>query len=699
MKGARPARRPTGLPRAVGIGAIERSLRVHHRAAGSAIFAAALLIRLFYFMQIRAAPPIAAFQNWAETDMHYFDDWGRDLASGDLLSRQISIPMHRWQRDVAATYLTTHPDEQRALSAAARGAPTDLESLLWARWLHLPQFYQDPLYGYGVGAVYRVFGPDPQLVLAVQLALGALSVFLIWTLSRLFFDSLVGAVAAVLALLCAPLLFYEGLLLRDSIIVCAALAVTWLAATVWQSHRLWPLALLGFAVGLASLLKSTFLLFALAAGLVLVLEPGRSARRIIAYSLGFACALAPLIARNLAVGVPALAFASSGPFNFVTSNEVDYPPDVGLAINPPVLAHFLGDTPATWEDAIATVASMQTATGYAAMLWEKWARAWHWYEIPNNENFYYTRHLIPVLVWLPLTFRWIAPLGIVGIVMALRRLRARWPLFLLLAVSLAPLLGFYVLGRFRATLIAAAIPFAAFTIVEIGRLFRRGRLGRGAVAIAGIVACASWSGQALGPHQVLIRASDWILPYSVLYESRIEEAARAQQWAAGAQAYAEYFNRYEPTSQDIAGAGDPSLAPELARMHRQCAELFDAAGDHASADAQLAAANRLDRLPPRPQVVPHPGCEIREPLFQWISGGTPRTECGRRSGRSSRAIKNGDYRETEPTSGRSGRSAPTGPRSAGEPERLDHRAARAGHRSGHHRRLRTRPGLRTRQLG
>ena len=25
------------------------------------------------------------------------------------------------------------------------------------------------------------------------------------------------------------------------------------------------------------------------------------------------------------------------------------------------------------------------------MLWRKWDRTWHWFEIPNNENFYYYR--------------------------------------------------------------------------------------------------------------------------------------------------------------------------------------------------------------------------------------------------------------------------------------------------------------------
>lgn len=599
VKGARLERRRPGPRRFdLGIGALERSLRAHHWVLGLTIFSAAALLRLFYFVQIRAAPPIAAFQNWTEADMHYFDAWGRDIASGDLLSRHISIPMDRWQRDVAATYLTNHPDAQWALATDARGTPLDLESELWGRWLHLPQFYQDPLYAYGVGAVYRVFGADPQFVLAAQLALGALSVVLIWTLSRLFFDPLVGIVAALLALLCAPLVFYEGLLLRDSTIVGAALVLTWLTATVWQSHRLWPLALLGVAVGVCCLLKSTFLLFASGAGLVLALEGGRSVRRVIAYSFGLACGLAPLVVRNVGVGVPPLALASSGPFNFVTSNEVDYPPDVGLGINPPVLAHFLGDTPATWADAVATVASKQTAAGYTALLWEKWTRAWHWYEIPNNENFYYARRLIPILAWLPLTFRWIAPLGIMGIVLTIRRIRSRWPLFLFLAVSVAPLVGFYVLGRFRVTLIAATIPFAAFTIVETNRLLGRRRLSRGAILVAGIVACASWTGQPLGSHQVLIRASDWILPYSVLYESRIEEAARTQQWAVGAHAYAEYFDKYEPTRQDTAASGDPSLAPELARMHRQCAELFDAAGDHGAANAQLALAKLLDRFPP-----------------------------------------------------------------------------------------------------
>lgn len=589
-----------------GLATTEHALTLHRRSVGCAIVVVAVLLRLLYFVQFSAVPSIVGFQRWPETDMHYFDAWGREIASGDVLSRDLSIPMHRWQSDIAVAYVANHPSDQPSLDAAALADHADVESLLWRRWLHVPQFYQDPLYAYAVGALYYAFGTDLRIALACQLALGVLSIVLIWCISRRFFGELVGAVAAGLGLLCAPLLFYEGLLLRDSVIVCGALILTCLASTMLPRAGVRPLIVVGFAVGVCCLLKSTFLLFAAAVAFALIGERRRSATRIAACGFGFVCALAPLVLRNVAVGVPPFAIASSGPLNFVSSNEAHYLPDVGLGIDVPLLAQFEGDTSGTWTAAVRTVASDQTVSGYIALLWEKWTRAWHWYEIPSNENFYYTRRLIPVLAWLPLTFRWIAPLGIIGIVLTVRGIRARWPLFVLLVVALAPLLAFFVLGRFRATLIAATIPFAAYVIVETARLFGRRRFRRAALVTAGVLVCAAWTGQPLGPHQVLIRTSDWILPYSVLYESRIEAAVRNQRWAAGAHVYAEYFDKYEPAMPEILGSGDVSLGRVLARMHRQCAELFDAGGDAISAKAQLATADRLDRLRISPLSVSRP---------------------------------------------------------------------------------------------
>ena len=211
----------------------------HRRAILAILVALSLAARLVYFVQVNATP-FVEMHEWRQTDMHYYDGWARQIAAGDWLSASVRIPMHRWHREVAARYLTSHPDARPALDqeAARVGHGIDAEDVLWSRWMGVPRFYQDPLYAYLMAATYKLARPDVRAVFAWQLALGVLTNVLIWVLARRFFGDAVAACAGALAVLCAPLMFYELLLLRDSSIVCAGLALVWLLDRARGRRRL-----------------------------------------------------------------------------------------------------------------------------------------------------------------------------------------------------------------------------------------------------------------------------------------------------------------------------------------------------------------------------------------------------------------------------------------------------------------------------
>jgi len=340
----------------------------------------------------------------------------------------------------------------------------------------------------------------------------------------------------------------------------------------------------------ACLLKSTFVVVALAMVVVLfgrrvqARAPWRGAAA--ATLLATAIVLTPLAVRNVAVAAPVFSLAASGPMTFVSANEVRAMPDVGFGIDAPVLTSFLADTDGGWIAAIRVAMSGQTLGSYAALLWRKWDRAWHWFEIPNNENFYYARTRVSMLEWLPVTFWLIAPLALVGLVLGIRRLDRAWPLYILVATTLVALVAFYVLGRFRVALLAAVIPFAALTLVEIARWARAGFIGRTAAACAATALLASWTGRPLASDQVLIRTADWILPYSVVYQPLITEAVDRRDWNTAATRYLEFFKE-EPEPAAILASDDATLAPELADMHEECARILRMAGRNAEADAQV----------------------------------------------------------------------------------------------------------------
>jgi 4-amino-4-deoxy-L-arabinose transferase-like glycosyltransferase len=562
------------------------------------LIAAATGIRLLYFVQLNGTPVIE-MQRWSQTDMHYYDEWAQQIAAGDWLSSNVRVPMHRWHREVAQQYFSTHPDARAALTGeiAREKLAIDPEALLWSRWMHVPQFYQDPLYAYLIAVTYRTLGRDARYVLLWQAAAGVGSVILICVLARRYFGNAVAAVAGVVAVFYAPLLFYELLLLRDSLIVFTSLLLIWLTDTALRHGGWGRYAVLGATLSLACLLKSSFLLLdvGIVAGLVVSFRRRwpQALGPLSGLTMGALAAFAPLAARNVMVGVPALSLAQSGPLTFVASNDVSYRPDVGFGINTPLLAAFLGETDGGWRAAVTGVVRSQSAGNYAGMVWRKWDRLWHWYEIPNNENFYYVRAQAPLLSWLPFTFWACAPLGLLGLVLGFKRRHDAWPLYLLVAFSAAPVIIFYVLGRLRLPVVAALIPFAAVTVVEFARALRAQRIARLLVIAGTVMTLVLWTGRPLADDQVLIRMADWILPWSVSYQTKVYEALDARDWARGGHLYLEFFRRYEPDEKQIVASGDPALAPELADMHRECAGILRMAGEPALAQAELDKAERL----------------------------------------------------------------------------------------------------------
>jgi 4-amino-4-deoxy-L-arabinose transferase-like glycosyltransferase len=580
-------------------------VRVRPAVVVAILIAASAAIRVAYFSQLDHSPFIQ-LDRWAQTDMHYYDGWARQIASGDWTSTRVPLPMHRWHREIAQQYLASHADLRTALEREAAAAPGggDAQERLWTRWMRAPRFYQDPLYPYLVAAIYRVAGADPRHAIVGQLAIGVLTNVLIWWIARRFFGDAAGVCAAGLAILCAPLLFYEALLLRDSLIAFTGLALVCLADRAMATRAPWRWFVLGLALGAACLLKSSFLLLAIALGAGVAAacrhEPRGWRAAIAGSGVGVLVALTPLVLRNVAVGAPAVSLAASGPMTFVAANEVRYLPDTGFGIDAPVLVDFLGSSDGGWRAAAVHAFHGHTVASYSALLWRKWDRAWHWFEIPNNENFYYLQMRAPILAWLPVTFSIVGPLALIGLALGARRIDGAWPLYALVATTLASLVIFYVLGRFRVALTAALIPFAALTIAEVLRRVRERRLISALGTVAAVLIAAAWIDRPLAADQLLVRTADWILPYSVEYQDRVYGALDRKAYAEAGASYLEFFARYQPATNEILSSADPRLAPELADMHMECAGILTAAGEPALAQAQQEEARRILLLaPPR----------------------------------------------------------------------------------------------------
>ena len=409
---------------------------------------------------------------------------------------------------------------------------------------------------------------------------------LLLLLARRLFGHVVGATTAFLTVLCSPLLYYELVLLRETLIVGAGLLLV--AATVWALERrgfgAW--LLVGLVCGLALLLKSSVALMLAGTGLGLFLVLRRTPRDLRraagGLALGLAMALGPAVARNLAVGVRPLALSSVGTITFVNANAEDARPERGFSVSRHAAA-IMGESGGRFAPAaLAALRTHPDLSSYLRQLGSKLATAWHWYELPNNSNFYQYRAEAPVLR-LPFTFALAGPLGLLGLVLAASRWRSVWPLVLLAATSLLTMLVFYPLSRFRAPMLAALVPFAAFAVVRTADLLASGRIRHGVAAVLAFLGLAAWMGRPLPPTESLVRGSDCRVPVEFVYRPALDRAARQEAWGAVAR-LGERALEGEPAAVRRIGAEPVPLNDH----DRQCAVVF--------AELSERTADALDRL-------------------------------------------------------------------------------------------------------
>ena len=547
------------------------------------LLALSALVRVVYFVELSAGPYVHQHL-WDQSDMHFFDLWGRRLAAGDWLGRTPLHPRHAWQLEEARAQLAARPDLAAALGVPP-GEPADAAAAaLVDRWYGGNTYHQEPLYAWLVGLTYAALGPEVRFVFAWQLCVGVLANALIWLVARRAFGDLVGAVAAALALLCGPLLYFEMQLLRESLLVAASLLlVLWISA---PPRRPAALVGLGAASALGLLLKTSLALWLVPALVVLCVAGRRDAReaaaRASAVALGLALVLAPVAARNVAVGAAPLALSGVGAMTFVNANAEDFPGDVGAFVSRHAGAIATAAEGRLGSSALAALRTHPSPASYLRQLGRKLAAVFHWYEIPNNANFYAYRASAPVLA-LPVTFLVVAPLGLVGVALA-RRCRV-WPLLLMILGNVAAMLLFYPLSRFRAPLLAGLIPFAALALVRTVDLAAAGRRTAAGLAVVAALALGLWIGRPLPAWRSLLRTADCQVPFVFVYGPQYRDAAGRGDWrgAAGVALRAlerepEALRRLRPGAT-AATADDRGCALAYAEFYGLAAEALERAGE------------------------------------------------------------------------------------------------------------------------
>lgn len=350
----------------------------------------------------------------------------------------------------------------------------EISQTFWLGYDRIP-FFHGPLYPYFLGMVYLRFGHSYDAAVRCQHVLGAMTVVLIFHLGRRVFGKSTGWVAGLAAAFCPLFLLFEGEILSDSLVLFVNLAMLCLLIEAGRKRTTGLWALAGATMGLAVLGRPNMLLFIPVAALwcwIVQRRTLRPARPLLVFLAATCLTIAPATLANYLVGGKWHLVTYSGPVNLYIGNAHDA---TGVFATPPSMKEIIRkegkpDRDIDWSRHLAE-SIRQHPTSLPRNLWKKARLFWQSGENAHNVCFYLKRRFSPFLK-IPLVFGVVAPLGLIGLVMALlqekRRRTANGALLLAayVAVYAASIILVFVLSRLRLPALAVLMIFASHVLVE-----------------------------------------------------------------------------------------------------------------------------------------------------------------------------------------------------------------------------------------
>jgi 4-amino-4-deoxy-L-arabinose transferase-like glycosyltransferase len=375
----------------------------------------------------------------------------------------------------------------------------------------------NPLYPLFLVVAFKLFGKTLLIPRLVQAALGLATVALVFFAGGRLAEgpwkgrpsvAATAGAAGIMAILYAPFVLYEGIIVSTSIevfLLTASFAVALIVDHDMQGLRPVKIAgrpvprrlsafALGALLGAGALARpNLFLLLIVALPLWFLARHRRKGRGLepaIACVLGSLVFLLPPIAYNARSTGKLVPVTAHGGINFYIGNR----PGTRGTYDPP--EDMRADMRGLIEDARARAetdvgrslsdadvsdyyfrqglsAIKSDPAGWLRLLGRKLLLFWNGTEIPDLPNAFFYQRAAPILKLLCLPFAVVASLGLVGLVVLARNGRNRSIVFLFVGTGLVSVLLFYVNARYRLPLVPilmlAAAVFVAWAAREVSR--------------------------------------------------------------------------------------------------------------------------------------------------------------------------------------------------------------------------------------
>lgn len=380
----------------------------------------------------------------------------------------------------------------------------------WARSLAAGQTFEEgpyfraPLYPYLLGLVTALLGEGLLAPRLLQVLLGVATAYLTYRVGREAFSPREGLLAGASAATYWVLVYFDGELLLPTLATPLYLAAL-LATLRLRGAEATPrrLLLAGLLWGLGTITRPNVLLLAPVLGLWLWRRQALRAAAV--FALGWLLPVLPVTAYNATVGGELTLVSTQGGVNFWIGNHpgadghtAQVPGTTGTDFRAThVEARALAE-----REAGGALSHSEVSRHYAGKAWSfllgspgesiplltrKLGLFWQDAEIGNNQPVRGTVALhAPWLPWLSVPFWLLAPLGLVGLGLVLRRSELA-PLTGFAVVFCLSVVAFFVCSRFRAPLLPVWMVLAAHACVWAVERWRGGAR-RGPLIALGMVA-------------------------------------------------------------------------------------------------------------------------------------------------------------------------------------------------------------------
>jgi tetratricopeptide (TPR) repeat protein len=374
-------------------------------------------------------------------------------------------------------------------------------------WLGHRVHFMGPLYSYFLGLMYAVSGGSRLFAITVQSVLGAGTCVLTWLLAREVFSGRVAVIAGLIASLYGVLVFYDGLLLMETLtLFLNMLCLLALIRGIRAGKAIYILAA-GICLGLSALGRASVLVFGLCA-LVLILwryarPPKERALAASVFAAAVLVVLMPVTIRNYSLEGDLTLISANGGLNFYIGNGPGAtgtfriltdsgvaPGDMTGRFQAEIMAGrrlTLAETSRWWYGQTLDYIGAHPWVFMKNLVW-KVRLFWNSYEIPQIEWYDAARPFSPVLVLPLVTSMLVIPFALLGIVAGARRWRSAPGLIFYLVAQTIAFSAFFITARYRLSVLPALAIFAAFGLVWLAGSARRRRYVSVVISLAALAA-------------------------------------------------------------------------------------------------------------------------------------------------------------------------------------------------------------------